>query len=231
METIFLCLFLFGALFTLVTAALGALGGAGELDLPALKGDTGPLVLKGADLPVLKGDAPVLKSFDAAGHPLLHMLNTSSLLAFLTWFGGAGYLLMTQQRWPALLAAAAALPVGLAGGALIAFIFAKLKAGSRYRSAEADAPEGKLATVTVSVPENGVGEIVFSQEGVRRSEAAKGLNGQRVPRGTEVLILDYDDGVAIVEPWSRLVAADKTVAAAPEAAPPIEAKAQRLEEE
>lgn len=228
METIFLCMFLFGALFTLVTAALGAIGGAGDVggDVPMLKGDTGPLMLKGADVPMFKGGdgPPVLKGLDAAAHPIMHMFNTSSILAFLTWFGGAGYLFMTHQHWPAVLAAVAAMPIGLAGAALIAFIFAKLKAGSRYRSAEADAPEGKLGMVTVSLPENGVGEIVFSQEGVRRSEAARGLNGQPVPKGTEVLILDYEDGIAIVEPWQRVMA-ERTVA------PPIEAKAQRLQED
>jgi hypothetical protein len=67
--------------------------------------------------------------------------------------------------------------------------------------------------VTVRVPDHGTGEVVFSKAGLRRSEAARGLDGAAIPRGTEVVITQYADGFATVQPWSEYLQAHDRVAA------------------
>ena len=57
-----------------------------------------------------------------------------------------------------------------------------------------------LARVTVSIPAEGVGEIVFSRDGSIHSEAARSLNLDAIARETEVVIMQYEEGIAIVCP-------------------------------
>lgn len=94
---------------------------------------------------------------------------------------------------------------GLAAAALIAAFLRKLVAGSRALDPRDFRLVGTLARVTVTIPAGGVGEIVFSKAERRRSEAARGVDGQAVPRNTEVVIMDYARGVATVEPWDALL--------------------------
>ena len=68
--------------------------------------------------------------------------------------------------------------------------------------------QGTVARVSVSIPENGVGEIVFSLAGVRRSEAARSLDGRRVESGEEVLITHLDRGTAMIQPVRGLLDID-----------------------
>jgi hypothetical protein len=136
----------------------------------------------------------------------LPLLNFSSVVAFLTWFGAAGFGLLHFAAWPLLPALVLALVAGLAGALLIAVFLERLVAGER---GEMDVSEyrlpGTLARVTVSIPATGVGEILFSKGGVRRSEAARSLTGRPIPRATEVVILQYGRGVAGVQPWKELL--------------------------
>jgi len=62
--------------------------------------------------------------------------------------------------------------------------------------------EGTVAHVTIPIQNGHVGEIVFSREGVRRSEGARSATGAPIERGTEVVIVRYEGGLAYVEPWA-----------------------------
>ena len=55
--------------------------------------------------------------------------------------------------------------------------------------------------------------MVFSKVGARRSEAARSLGGTPIPRGAEVVITDYVDGKAIVQPWAEFIAGRDSVPA------------------
>jgi membrane protein implicated in regulation of membrane protease activity len=137
--------------------------------------------------------------------PLLAILNASSLLAFVTWFGAAGYLALRFGGWSLPLALAAAVVAGLAGAVLLGAFLNKVTAGEQVLDSRAFRLEGTLARVTVSVPARGAGEVVFSKEGRTRSEAARSITGDPIPRGTEVVILRYERGVAHVQPWDQLL--------------------------
>lgn len=230
MENVFLGLFYFGALFTVVTAVMGAISGHGPGGEAghALPGDTGPLTLKGVDMPVLKGadmpvlkgaDMPVLKGLSAhdvelpagegpvmkALHPVLSFINTTTIVAFLTWFGGAGYVATHFGQWPWFLAVIPAVVAGTAGGGLVAAFIHWLRRGSTVMRASDFRLEGTLARVTVEIPANGVGEIVFTMAGTTRSEAAKNLTNRALPQGAEVVITGYARGMATVEPLKELL--------------------------
>jgi membrane protein implicated in regulation of membrane protease activity len=199
METIFLACFVFGALFTLVGLALG-LGGHGAAHLS--HGHHG-LHLAG------EGHQHGLHPW-SAGLPLL---NASSIIGCLTWFGAAGYLLLRlgSLALPAVLLGA--LVAGAVGWYLVARFLGLILSGERELDPDDYRLEGTVGTLTVSIPAGGTGEVLFSKAGARPSEAARALDGRPIPRGTEVVITSYVDGFATVQPWGEFLAAHDAAAA------------------
>jgi len=96
-----------------------------------------------------------------------------------------------------LLAVSAALVLGGLGAVLIGLYIHQIQLGESVMDPRDYQMDGTLASVTDSIPADGVGEIVFSKAGSRRSEAARGgplLDLRRVARrnlryGGEVLVL------------------------------------------
>ena len=142
----------------------------------------------------------------ADGNSISHLFNVSSLLAFVTWFGGLGFATRNVVGLPWFLA----LPIGLAGGVLAAIIVTAF-IRKFLISADSDLDPSKyervgvLARVTSSIRPGGVGEIVWEQEGTRMVTSARASDGEPIPRGTEVIVLKVERGVAMVEPFEGLL--------------------------
>ena len=223
MELFFLICFIFGALFAVATWLLGV----AHFGLPgAHVGHIGPVGHVGhvgnvggtQQMPGPAGHGAILGQSGGTGPATGHagsditapgfglpLFNVTAVLAFLTWFGAAGYLLVRFTPWPLLLALVLAVVVGSAGAVLIALFLRKLLEGERVMDPRDYRLEGTIAHVTVTIPEGGTGEIVFTKAGGRRSEAARSTTGRAIARETEVVILDYARGIARVEPWEDLV--------------------------
>jgi membrane protein implicated in regulation of membrane protease activity len=134
-------------------------------------------------------------------------MNASSVIGAVTWFGAAGYLLMRLGDFalPAVLIGAL-LAAGL-GWYLVARFLGLVLAGEREMDPEDYRLEGTVGQVSVSIPAGGTGEVVFAKAGARRSEAARAMGGEPIPRGSEVVITTYADGFATVQPWGEFLAA------------------------
>jgi hypothetical protein len=64
---------------------------------------------------------------------------------------------------------------------------------------------GVVAHVSDSIRDNGgIGEIIFSQTGARRSTAARSEDGSPIQRGAEVVVIRYERGVAYVRRFDEL---------------------------
>ncbi len=213
MQDVFLGCFLFGALFTVVSLILGVAGGGlhhlhagdGGVDGAAHAGQIGHLAhgqghAAPVDSPASPGDQ------QAPAHGGLPVLNVSSLLAFLTWFGATGYLLTRFAGWPVALAAPSAVAMGALGAVLVGLFLAKVLAGEREMDPRDYRLEGTIARVTVTVPAGGAGEVMFTKAGSRRSEAARSLSGTPIARDSEVVIIAYEHGIAAVQPWNEFIA-------------------------
>lgn len=132
--------------------------------------------------------------------------NGFTVAAFLCWFGGVGYLLrnFTGLLLPLVLLLAAA--SGLLGASLIyGLLFKLLLPRERILTAEDTRMEGVVAQVSdVIHAGGGTGEVLFSQDGVRRHAAARSQDGALIERGTEVVVLRYERGIAWVSPLPEL---------------------------
>jgi membrane protein implicated in regulation of membrane protease activity len=196
METFFLACFVFGLLFTLASLVLGGVGHLGghvghvghasHAHAPThASGSTHTLEPKSTPLP---------------------LVNASSVIGALTWFGAAGYVLTRLGDWAIPAIILVALIAGAAGWYIIARFLGFLLKGEVVMNDEDYRLEGTVGKITVGIPTGGTGEVVFSKAGTRRSEAARGVNGEAIPRGSEVVITSYAHGFATVQPWNEFLA-------------------------
>ncbi len=190
METIFLVLLLTGAALALlsVLSGLGHLGP--HLPHPHL-----------AHLPHLHGGG--VHAGDVSP------VNATTITVFLAWFGGIGYILTAATHLPMLLIVPLAGLAGLFGASLVVlFLFRALLPGQTPALRPEDYRiEGTLGRLTVPIAPKGTGEVVYNKVGVTRSDGARSVDGAPLPRGTEVVVLRYERGIAYVEPLDRLLAA------------------------
>lgn len=129
-------------------------------------------------------------------------LNGFSLVAFLCWFGGTGYLLHHANIFSAALVLLFSTLSGLAGASLVFWFLAKVLL-RRERTLEPADTEmtGVIGRLSASVPAGGFGEILYSQNGARRSASVRADDGRAIERGVEVVVMRYHRGVAYVRRW------------------------------
>jgi hypothetical protein len=132
-------------------------------------------------------------------------LNFGTIAAFITWFGGAGYMLTKFTGIGLLLVLAGALLAGLAGAAIILWFIAKVLAPGDVPLDPADySMIGALGTVSSPVLPNGTGEMIFVQQGRRTGVPIRSETGQPIAAGREVVVTRYEHGVAYVREWEEL---------------------------
>jgi hypothetical protein len=142
----------------------------------------------------------------AGGHDAgISPLNGFTVMAFLCWFGGTGYLLRRFTGVLGLGVFAIAVLSGVAGAAIIFWFLARvLLPSERVLTTEETEMTGVLARVSSPIREGGTGEIAYSQGGARRAAAARSDAGAPIARDVEVVVLRYERGIAYVRPWSEL---------------------------
>ena len=140
-------------------------------------------------------------------------LNFGTMTAFLAWFGGTGYLLERFYSVWFLVALAIAILSGLGGAAIVFWFLAKLAAGDVALDPADYDMIGVLGKLSIPIREGGTGEIVFSQEGVRRVSGARSDDGTAIPKGAEVVVQRYEKGIAYVRRWEDMAGSAEDLAA------------------
>lgn len=195
MDNLFLGCFAFGLIFTVATFALGAFGSGHHLHLPGFDAHHGGGAGHGA------GHG----SGHGAGNDVhLSPFNLSTIAAFVTWFGGAGWLL---TRYSSLAAAAILLVAsvaGLGGGGIVfvtlsRFILPRLTVmrPEDYRV------QGVVGRIASAVRAGGTGEVVYTLAGARHVDGARSVSGEALEQGAEVIIHHVERGIAYVERWDE----------------------------
>ena len=208
MTSFFVGCFAFGLLFTVATFLLGAFGspdshgGAHDL-MSGLTGSHG--------------------SAHAHGHSANHVspLSLSTLSAFLTWFGAAGYLLTRYSPLATLAVMLTALVLGAIGGTLFFTAIARyIVPRLTVMNPEDFRVQGAVARVTSTIQAGGIGEIVYTLGGTRHADGARSESGQVIERGTQVVILRVEKGIAYVEPWATFAGMHQLPGSEPDAVEP-----------
>jgi len=138
-------------------------------------------------------------------HGIASFFNSFTLVAFLTWFGGMGYLLTRYSSIWIGFALLLATFAGLIGAAIVGWFFARvlMKHDVGIDPAEYEMT-GVLGRVSSSIRGGGTGEIVFEQVGTRRSCGARSEDGLPIAKGTEIVVTRYERGIAYVRTWDEI---------------------------
>jgi len=134
----------------------------------------------------------------------LSWFNVSTILAFLAWFGGVGYILSRHSHLVAFACLLFATLAGLFAGTVVFKFMARVVRASEAQLLDWDyRMEGLLGTISMPIRESGTGEILFEQNGARKSLPARTEDGNVLPKGVEVVVTRYEDGIAFVKRWDE----------------------------
>jgi membrane protein implicated in regulation of membrane protease activity len=133
-------------------------------------------------------------------------INVTTIVVFLTWFGATGYLVTHYHSAAAGLAFTAAIIAGFIGAALMYVTVIRTFVMHEHALRDDDFEmTGVLGRISMPIrEEGGTGELIYSQQGTRRSCGARSEDGARIDRGTEVVVMRYEKGIAWVRPWDEL---------------------------
>lgn len=190
MTSFFVGCFAFGLLFTVATFLLGGFGGTES---------------HGGAHGLLGGLTGAHGSAHAHGQSANHVspFSLSTLSAFLTWFGGAGYLLTRYSPLATLGVLLAAAALGAIGGSLFFAVIARyIVPRLTVMNPDDFRVQGAVARVTSTIQPDGIGEIVYTLGGTRHADGARTASGHVIERGTQVVVLRVEKGIAYVEPWA-----------------------------
>ena len=138
------------------------------------------------------------------GGAQISWFNASTIMAFLAWFGGTGYLLTRHAHLLALASLGISALAGLFAGWVVFRFMVKLVQTDDAPMSTADRRvEGALGTVSMPIRENGTGEIIFSLGETRRCSGARSGDGKPIEKGAEVVIERYEKGIAYVKRWEE----------------------------
>jgi membrane protein implicated in regulation of membrane protease activity len=127
-------------------------------------------------------------------------VSPGAFLVFLSWLGGVGYVLRRAADWPLIAALPVAALLGIGVAAVVQRAVRKLSnpEGSVLKPEQYRLP-GTLGRVSSSIRAGGTGEVIYEQGGVRQVVAARAAGAQELQRGTEVIVLSVDRGIATVQ--------------------------------
>lgn len=132
--------------------------------------------------------------------------NLASVAAFSVGFGLTGYLVARYSAWPLAVQVAAAVIAGGAAMALQSVLIARwaIPAARAEHIDERYVLQGTLAHIIADVPADGVGSLRYALDGREFELPARLLDGEPAASGMDVVIDRVEQGVAYVEPWSRV---------------------------
>jgi hypothetical protein len=218
LANLFLSFFLFGLLFTIASVALGFVSGGdaghahGHAGGHAGHADAGGGHHVHVPLP---GQHDVDIHVGGHSHDVEHagshdgpsIFNMPTIMAFITWFGGVGYLLRQDLALNGYVASVLALVSGVIGGGLMFVLLARVlwpMMSKPLENKDYHLP-GTSARVVSPIREGGVGEIIYSKDGYRFTAGARSIDESAIARGVEVVIIKYEKGLAYVQDVGTLL--------------------------
>ncbi len=150
----------------------------------------------------------------AQGHhqSLSSFINPTSIMVFLLGFGFFGYLFHNTLQVVATITLTLAGISGVIIAALLLIILSRLFGDSEESSVQDVSDRtGLLGKVSITIQENSIGEIIYvSPAGMRKSIPARSIDGRRLERDQEVVVVNYQHGIADVDTWEHFIHEDGT---------------------
>ncbi len=228
LSLLFIACFLCGLLFFIVTALLGNLGhgvahGATHHAGLHIGHQAAGVHTAGTHAPAAPhtiGHTPAHITGQAAGshstthdssqgqnQSLLSSLNPMSIMLFLLGFGFFGYFVHNTIHFVAALTLIFAAIGGVAVAVLLLILVGRLFGDSEGATVQDVSDRtGLLGKVSITIQEHSLGEIIYiSPGGMRKSIPARSIDGRRLERDQEVVVVNYSHGIAEVDTWEHFI--------------------------
>lgn len=218
LSLVFVACFLFGLLFMVAAALLGSFGHGthaahsvhtgthmGHIHVGSMHAND--TAHHAATHHTAKGVVARTSSTDGNKFSVFSYANPTTIAVFLLGFGAFGYLFHNAVGFMLPLT----LLLAVVGGLIItAFLLAFLSRffGDSEGETIQDVSDrtGMLGKVSMTIQENGLGEILYvSPGGMRKSVPARSVDGRRLERDQEVVVVNYQRGIAEVDTWDHFV--------------------------
>jgi hypothetical protein len=140
----------------------------------------------------------------AHGDNGVSVFNFSTIMAFLTWFGGTGYLLSHVGKLWIVYGLALSLFAGSLGGTIVFLYLTKVLMRHDHTMDPADSDHvGIVGRVSQTIGAGRIGEIMYTDHGARRALNARSEDGSAIAAGEEVAVERYEQGIAYVRRWEE----------------------------
>ncbi|MCC7437122.1 MAG: protease [Armatimonadetes bacterium] len=127
-------------------------------------------------------------------------LNTTTIAAFITAFGGAGVLLATYAPIGAVAGLAAGLCVAFLASTAIQFLYVRpMERAERSVAFSVKELVGHTAHVTIPIPADGYGEVMLNVGGGNVCQIARSGDGNPIATGAQVVVIESaSDSVTVI---------------------------------
>lgn len=207
LSLLFMACFLFGLLFLIVAALLGSVGGHG-----AGHTITGHHIDVGGHTTATHAHGahaihPTTTAHHGGANALFTFINPTSIVLFLLGFGFFGYVFHNTTSLALPISLSLAVIGGLIITALLLMLISRVFGDSEGATVQDVSDRtGMLGKVSTTIQENGIGEVLYvSPGGMRKSIPARSIDGRRLEREQEVVVVNYQRGVAEVDTWDHFV--------------------------
>ena len=138
---------------------------------------------------------------------LLSFINPTSIVLFLLGFGFFGYVFHNTAHLALPFTMILAGIGGIAIAAVLLLLLSRVFGDSEANTIQDVSDRtGLLGKVSITIQDKSIGEIIYvSPGGMRKSIAARSVDGRRIERDTEVVVLNYLHGIAEVDTWEHFM--------------------------
>ena len=237
LSLVFIACFLFGLLFFVGTLLLGNLGHATHAGNGGHT-NAGHVTHTGGHAPShavvhstqgTHGQHTTTADQQGAHFSIAPYMNPTTVALFLLGFGFFGYISHNTAQFVLPLTLVLAAIGGLAVAALLLVLVSRLFGDSEGATIQDVSDRtGLLGKVSISIREDNIGEIIYvSPGGMRKSIAARSVNGQSIESGQEVVVVNYQrgSGVAEVDTWEHFMNENEEVE--PQAQAQVQGQSQK----
>lgn len=219
LSLLFIACFLTGLVFFIVTALLGNLGHgmthqvshhSGVVHTTGIHATNHAPAHTSGHTAGSSGTSHAHASPQGRTQTSLSFINPTSVMLFLLGFGFFGYFFHTTVHAMAALTLILAGIGGIAIAGLLLILLSRLFGNSEESSVQDVSDRtGLLGKVSITIQENSLGEIIYiSPGGMRKSIPARSIDGRRLERDQEVVVVNYLHGVAEVDTWEHFIHED-----------------------
>ncbi|MGG1676923.1 NfeD family protein [Neobacillus sp. NRS-1170] len=144
--------------------------------------------------------------FHGAGDGGLHFFNPVLIFAFVTILSASGYLLerLSSLHYLLILGISAVFAF-IAVILLNVFVLVPLSSAEESLVYKESDLRGRIGTVITTIPSDGFGEVMIDSTSGRIAKPASSFDGDSIPNGTQVLVVQVKNGVLEVTVHHQLV--------------------------